>query len=131
MIGPSRLLYIPGAGPLCAVSDSERTFMRQRGEIMVWSNPEDGRTAMSSESSVRPFEFQIAPERLGQTADLRTLNLGTGQPGLVNDKIGRTRHAEFERAVLDDVGICGRQNRHLAGEREVHIRTLTSGEIGA
>ncbi|MCT2398378.1 hypothetical protein [Novosphingobium mangrovi (ex Huang et al. 2023)] len=85
---------------------------------------------MLTDSNVRPYQFQLAPDRLWQAINPWTWNLDTGPIGLINVNIGATKRPETERAILDEVGSYGRQIGHIGDALEVLIRHLDLKDLG-
>jgi hypothetical protein len=72
-----------------------------------------------ADTSLQPFQFQLAPDRLWQAINPWTWHLEGGQLGLINVNIGETKHPETERAILDEVGSYGRQLGRIGDALEV------------
>lgn len=82
-----------------------------------------------SQAGTRPFQFQLAPEKLWQAINPWTWNLETGQIGLINVNIGETKYPETERAILNEVGSYGKQIGHIAEALEVLVRHLDTADL--
>ncbi|MCJ2179337.1 hypothetical protein [Novosphingobium album (ex Hu et al. 2023)] len=83
-----------------------------------------------AQAGARPFQVQLAPDRLWQAINPWTWNLDTGQFGLINVNIGETKYPETERAILDEVGSYGKQIGHIADALEVLIRHFDIRDLG-
>lgn len=73
----------------------------------------------------KPFQLQIAPEKLWQAINPWSFYNQGAQLGLVNINLGQTPHPEIEQKLLDEVGSYGRQLGRIGDALEVlidHIR---------
>lgn len=84
----------------------------------------------TSAAGARPFQVQLAPDKLWQAINPWTWNMDAGQFGLINVNIGDTKYPETERAILNEVGSYGKQIGHIADALEVLIRHLDHLDLG-
>lgn len=85
---------------------------------------------MPEPATQRPFQVELAPDRLWQAINPWTFSSGAIQYGLVNISLGQTARPDIERTILDEVGSYGRQLGRIGDALEVLIRHFDQSTLG-